>query len=226
MFSITRLFANHVLRPLLKKYLEQERIVHYKGITISVLPGVFHPGFFFSTKYVLQYLLQFPLANKSLLEPGAGSGLISFVAEQNGAIVTATDLSLKAIENLQMNKSKLNSSITILKSDLFDQIPVIQYDFVVINPPYYPKQPVTEAEIAWYCGTEFQYFEKLFSGLKNYLHPESKTLMVLSEDCDIRRIIDIAAKHHFIMKRTGEKKFWWEWNYLFEIERNEATESV
>ena len=226
MYSITRLFANHVIKPLLKNYLAQERTSSYKGITIKVLPGVFHPGFFFSSKYLLQYLLQFPLANKRVLELGAGSGLLSFAAEKNGAFVTATDLSAKAIENLQLNKSMMKSSITILKSDLFAHIPVMQFDFVAINPPYYPKQPVTESEIAWYCGTDFQYFEKLFSGLTNFLHPASKTLMVLSEDCDIIRINLIAAKNHFIMKVVNKKKFLWEWNYLFEIERNDAIDSA
>ena len=120
----------------------------------------------------------------------------------------------------------MKSSITVLKSDLFAHIPVMQFDFVAINPPYYPKQPVTESEIAWYCGTDFQYFEKLFLGLTNFLHPASKTLMVLSEDCDIIRINLIAAKNHFIMKVVNKKKFLWEWNYLFEIERNDAIDSA
>ena len=39
-------FLNRFYKPLLQKYLEKERKYRYKDIRISVLPGVFHPGFF------------------------------------------------------------------------------------------------------------------------------------------------------------------------------------
>ncbi len=209
--------AQHLFRPLLKKYLAKERRYHYDGISISVLPGVFHPGLFFSTKYLLQHILQFDLKNHSLLEPGAGSGLISFVAEKQGAIVTASDISSTAVQNLQLNKAALKANVEVIQSDLFDSIAFPAFDFIVINPPYYPKEAATEEARAWYCGANYEYFEKLFSGIHPFMHADTKTLMVLSEECDIDRIKNIAEKNKCNMKEVSRKKFWWEWSYIFEV---------
>lgn len=217
MKSIPKFIAHHALRPLLERYLGKERTYRYGNLSIRVLPGVFHPGFFFSTKFLMKYLLQFPLEKKSLLELGAGSGLIAFVAETKGALITATDLSTVAIENLLLNKSILKSSCTVIHSDLFDKIPAQQFDFIVINPPYYSGQPGTDAALAWYCGVDFEYFKKLFLQLLQFIHSETKVLMVLSEDCDLAQIKNIALVNGFIMKETKRKKIWWEWNYIFEV---------
>ena len=45
-----------ILYPASEKYLSKERSYRYKDISILVFPGVFHPGFFFSTKILLKYL--------------------------------------------------------------------------------------------------------------------------------------------------------------------------
>lgn len=213
-----------LVRPIVQWYLKRERSYHYQGITLHVSPGVFHPGLFFSTKFLLQYLSGLDLQGKTFLEPGAGTGLISFFAEKKGAVVTSSDLSNLAIENLQKNKSLLQSKNSIVKSDLFDEIPLQTFDFIVINPPYYPGNPSSESQLAWYCGSEFEYFEKLFSQLSGFIHPFSKIILVLSEDCDNMRISSIAAKNHFLLQERLRKKFWWEWNYIYEVVRANGKE--
>jgi len=214
---VIKLFASKFFRPVLKRYLSKERTYCYEGICIKILPGVFHPAFFFSTKFLLNYLSQFDLKGKKVLEPGAGSGLISFVAERQGAEVTASDLSGAAIKGLQFNKEKLRSKITIIKSDLFDHVAVQQFDFIIINPPYFPKNPVTDSQLAWYCGEHFEYFEKLFLQLNPVGKSFCKIIMILSEECDILTIEKIAAARGFILKESMRKKFLWEWNFIFEI---------
>ena len=209
--------TGRLIRPLVQWYLKRERTYHYRGITVHVSPGVFHPGLFFSTKFLLQYLAPFDLKGKALLELGAGTGLISIFAEKKGAVVTSSDLSNLAIENLKKNKSLLQSKNNIVKSDLFDEIPLQLFDFIVINPPYYPGNASSESQLAWYCGSDFQYFEKLFSQLSGFIHPFSKVILVLSEDCDNMRISSIAGKNHFLVEQRLRKRFWWEWNYIFEI---------
>jgi release factor glutamine methyltransferase len=222
MKSPFKIVAHHVVRPLLQTYLSKERTYRYQKITIRVLPGVFHPGFFFSTKILLGYLESISLQKKKVLELGAGSGLISFFAEQKGAMVTASDLSKKVIENLTINKSALRSAVTIVESNLFDRIPDQPFDIIIINPPYYAKQPTDEAMLAWYCGEHFEYFEKLFSQLGKFIHGQSKVFMILSEDCDVIQIQKMADAHAMSMKEIFRKKTWWEWNYIFEI-TSEAT---
>ena len=51
---------------------------------------------------------------------------------------------------------------------MFDKIEKVNFDYIVINPPYFPKNPKSEKEFAWFCGSDFEYFKKLFSQLKDY----------------------------------------------------------
>jgi release factor glutamine methyltransferase len=95
---------------------------------------------------------------------------------------------------LEENNKRLGLNVRIIESDLFDKLPQQAVDFVVINPPYYPKNPLNDSERAWYCGAEFEYFEKLFSQLNNHIQSSTIVLMSLSEDCDIQKISKIALR--------------------------------
>jgi len=211
-YLTTRLY-----KPLLVKYLSATRTYTYKGIRLVIPPAVFHPGFFFSTRLLLRYVATLALQNKSFLEPGAGSGLISLYAARKGAIVTATDINPVAISFLENNRHINRLQIEIIQSDLFTQIPEQAFDIIAINPPYYKKQPRTAAEYAWYCGERGEYFEHLFKGLRNYIHPQSVVLMVLCDGCDIQMIKDIAAQYGFKLNCVQTKKNWVEVNFIFEI---------
>jgi hypothetical protein len=43
--------------------------------------------------------------------------------------------------------------------------------------------------------------------------------MILSEDCDIKTISDIAEKNSFRFNELKRKRKWGEWNFLYRIER-------
>src|SRR5437762_5716651 len=159
-------------QPLLKKYLSKTRAYTYKNIRMQVPSSVFHPGFFFSTHLLLDQIKRGSLKNKKLLEPGAGSGLISIYAAQRGAIVTATDINPVAVECLRENSRENNVQIDILRSDLFDEIPSQLFDIIVINPPYYKKDPQSYSDYAWNCGSNGEYFKKLLAQLGGYIHSE------------------------------------------------------
>ena len=224
MRSITRKFVKRILHPFLSRlqnwYLSKPRWYKYQGIHIKILPTVFHPGYLLSTKILLNYLLQLDLQNKNLLELGAGSGMISMIAVQNGALVTASDINPLSIKSMQnsLEKNKLNGSL--LLSDLFQNIPIQIFDFVLINPPYYPKTPQNFQEMAFFCGANFEYFEKLFQQMGDYMNEHSKVLMILSEDCDIDKITAIASINHFELNVVHKTKTLGELNFIFEIRRS------
>lgn len=213
---IKKIFAG-TIQPIIAKKIYRTSYYKWKDITLRIPPGVFHPKYFFSTKYLLKYVLQLDIKNKNLLELGAGNGLISIACAKQGAKVTATDVSKRVIETLHENTKSNKAEITIIESDLFDQIPKQQFDIIAINPPYYPKTPKNELEKAWYCGEHFEYFEKLFYQLKLYLHGETILLMVLSEDCNLEKIFAIAKKNGFNFTLAQSKTFYWEKNFIFNI---------
>lgn len=212
-----KLAGSSVLIPLVKYYLRQDRNYSCKGISIKVLSGVFHPGLYFSTRVLMNYIGRLDLTGRTFLELGAGTGLISLFAAKKGAIVCASDISPRAILNLQLNAALNNLPITILSSDLFDNFPAQTFDFMAIQPPFYPKDPVTFEDYAWYCGREFDFYRKLFRQLENFRHPQSQIFMILSDDCEIESIKQIAVSNGFGLRKVFEKKVLWEWNFIFGI---------
>lgn len=203
-----------------KKYFQKPRAYNYKQIRGTVLPGVFYPHFTISTKLLMQFLEVQNLNNKSLLELGCGTGLISVLAAQKGGIVTSSDINPAALENVRLNALNNQVELTAIESDLFQNLATKKFDFIVINPPYYPKEAKTKAEEAWFCGLDFEYFQKLFFSLESHLIPESKVYMILSEDCELDRIKAIAKDHEFDFKLELQTRKWGEENYIFSISKD------
>lgn len=204
-------------KPLLTRYLSRIREYSYGNIHLQIPPQVFHPGFFFSTKLLLQYISALSLQGQHFLELGAGSGLISIHAAKKGAVVTATDINAVAIEYLKKNSRQNEIELTIIQSDLFTHISEQLFDIIAINPPYYKKKPLAEKDYAWYCGENGEYFQELFDKLENYIHKNSIVLMVLSEECDIDMISKIASDRSFALQRKITKKSVWEYLYIYQI---------
>jgi len=203
-------------KPVIFWYLRKPRNFNYRGLRIKVFPGVFHPGLFISTKYLLRFIETLPIKNASLLELGAGSGAVGFYAEQLGAHTSLTDISERVVKGLEYNKKQLGSKAHIVQSDLFDNVSNF-FDFIIVNPPYYPKTPKSEEEMAWFCGENFEYFQRFFSGLKAHLNTNGKCYMILSEDCEIATIKEIGTKQGFEVSMVSEKRILREWNYIFLI---------
>jgi len=215
--KIKNRISHLVLQPLAKWYLAKDRSYSYKGLKLIVKKGVFHPGLFFSTKYLCEFVSKIDLQDKKFLELGSGSGLLSLVASRQGAIVTATDINQIALENVRINAQNNSLILETIYSDLFDSLPAeTTFDYFFINPPYYPKNPQNDSEAAWYCGDEFQYFKKLFLQLPSRI-TNSTCYMILSEDCDLVSIQKIANTNLLDMTLIEKKRIAYEWNYIFQI---------
>ena len=222
MRSIVKYIIAKTYKPLLIKYLAVTRWYSYKGIALEIPPAVFHPGFFYSTKILLRYLKHKQLLQKTFLELGAGSGLISIYAAQKGAHVTATDINPVAIDCIRKNARLNHVSFSIINSDLFKQIPRQSFDMVVINPPYYKKDPVSNVDYAWYCGENGEYFENLFKDLEKYMHEHTEVFMVLCDGCDMQMIHQFAIQNGFTMHSVYTKNTIVEKNFVFKIEHSNA----
>jgi len=215
--TVIRHIVSRTYKPLLDKYLSSTRLYKYQGLTLEVPSDVFHPGFFFSTKLLLSYLKQLDLSNRSFLELGCGSGLLSIVAAKRNARVTATDINPIAVKAAQANGRKNGVELHVIESDLFNRIPIQQFDVIAINPPYYKKAPLTNRDFAWLCGENGEYFSGLFAGLKEYIHASSVVLMVLFEGCDLVMIEQFAAANGFELRCVHSRQNLLEKNFIFQI---------
>jgi len=215
--NIRKKALENTLRPYLKWYLSKKRTYKYRNLSLIIFPGVFHPGFFLSTQLLLQFLETIHVSGKKVLELGAGSGLISLHLAQREATVFASDISPSAIKNIRENALNNKLQVNVIQSDIFDNMTLQKFDLIIVNPPYYPYDPASESEYAWYCGRNFQYFKRLFSQISNHINPDSEIYMILSEDCDLDSITKIALSEQLTMTMVLSKRKWWEWNYIYKI---------
>jgi release factor glutamine methyltransferase len=206
------------LQRFIKHYFKKSRSYRYQDIRVIVNPGVFFPHFTLSTKLLLEFLENHSLTHKTFLELGCGTGLVSVFAAKNGAIVTASDINPAAIENATLNAKKNKVEIKAVLSDLFVAIPQQHFDYIIINPPYYPKAPKNSAEQAWFCGQNFEYFEALFPQLGEYFNNEGQAYMILSEDCKFENISAIALKNNLKFETVFKKQKWGEISFIYRIE--------
>lgn len=112
--------------------------VNYRGRDFIVLPGVFSPAVFKNTYFFADHIET--VLGESFLEIGSGTGLIAVMAALNGATkVIATDINPCAVANTQANAElhKVAEKLTVLKSDIFTEIPQGQkFDTIFWNVPF------------------------------------------------------------------------------------------
>ncbi|TGD57290.1 methyltransferase [Flavobacterium humi] len=218
-----RKLVQKIISPFLKKtstlYLSRPRKYKYKDLCVWVEPSVFPPFITISTKLLLEFLETLSLEKKTFLELGCGCGIISILAAKKGAKTTASDINMIALEALRKNAKDNETQIEILYSDLFDGLQHKSFDCIVINPPYYPKNPDSVAEKAWFCGEHFEYFEKLFAQLPDFTTQKNEVYMILSEDCKTDVIFAIAEKNGLAAKCILEKTVFKEINYIYKISK-------
>jgi release factor glutamine methyltransferase len=193
----------------------------YQDITVKLNAEIFPPKFTISTKLLLKYIEKINLNHKSFLELGCGSGIIALFAKSRGANVFASDINLTALEYLKKASKANKLQIKIIASNLFEDIPKQHFDYIFINPPYYPKNAENVKESAWFCGENFEYFEQLFDQLKAVSF--SDVIMILSEDCNLKAIKNIALKHGFNLSIIENHTKFREKNFIYSINENHTT---
>jgi release factor glutamine methyltransferase len=220
MRRLYRLFWLPLYRRWALRHIRQERLFQYSPMKLIIPPGVFHPGIYFSTPILLDFLQQADFKGKRVLDVGTGSGALGIYAALKGAIATAIDINPQAVETARLNAARNGlkavehaPGMIARYSDLFDEVPRQVFDFILINPPFYAIQPENNAEHAFYAGPELAYFDKLFRQMPAYMTDTTRVWMILSEDCDFRIITAWAARYGlelpvvFTRKKWGERLF-------------------
>ena len=217
--SILKRITKPFLNAGLKFYYRKPRKYSYQNIDVLVHPEVFPPHLTLSTKILLDFISEMDLQNKTFLELGCGCGIISLLASKKGAKVTASDINRTALEYLKIASEENKLEVECIYSNLFENLKGKQFDYIIINPPYYPNQPKNTKEQAWFCGENFEYFENLFQQLAKYISEENKTYMILSEDCNIKKITHIASENNLVFEIIFTKKKIEEINTIYQIKK-------
>lgn len=107
----------------------------FMGLSFSVNEHVLIPRQ--DTEILVEEVLRNLHDGFSILDMCTGSGCIvlSLLHYSNGCQATAVDISEKAIEVAEKNADALQKKVTLIQSDLFENV-TGQYDIIVSNPPY------------------------------------------------------------------------------------------
>ncbi len=144
------------------------------------------------TETLVEHVLPY-VKGKSVLDMCTGSGCIAVSLKKLGdaAVCEAADLSEKALKIASYNIAHNNVEVTLIQSDMFENIHK-KYDMIVSNPPYIPKKVIEELEpevkehepyMALEGGDDGLSFYRILSKeAKNYLRESGRLVMEIGYD--------------------------------------------
>lgn len=210
-----RRLYRHLWLPLYRRWAMRQMarpgVWHWGPLRLEVPVGVFHPGLFFSTPILLRFLQHIDFQQKIALDVGAGSGALALGAALSGAESWAVDVNPLAVETARRNATANGLTVTVLESDLFGALPPdLRFDYLLVNPPYYAQAASDVAERAFFAGENGTYFRRFFVEVRPHCHPNTRIWMVLSEDCDLPEIAQLAQQAGFNQRLAHQQKHWGE----------------
>jgi release factor glutamine methyltransferase len=203
-------------QPLYKLYSASLRTWRYGDLDLLVLPGVFHPGWFVTSRILLHTIEKTPLSGKRFLELGCGTGTQACRAAQLGAVAWASDVTPVACNNVRINAERNGLEVRVVASDLFAQFPEgVAFDYIFVNPPFLAQYPEEERDFAFCAGEEYEYYICLFQELHQRLTEQGQLIMALAQSCELERILEIADLEGIKYRCVSTERRWAETNYLY-----------
>jgi release factor glutamine methyltransferase len=199
-----------IYRVFALRYVQKTRQWRSHGIQLEVPAGVFHPGIYFSTPIFMDFLQHIDFQRKKVLDIGTGSGALAIFAAKKGAITIGVDINPLAVATARKNAASNHLSFPVIESDLFNGVPEGQFDYLLVNPPYYPKEAKNDTEKAFFAGEGLSYFTRFFVESRPFIAPNTTIWMILSEDCNWDFIVEQARLAGFEDAVVYEKRHWGE----------------
>jgi release factor glutamine methyltransferase len=114
---------------------------HYNSLKIFTHPQVYEPA---EDTFLLIDSISIN-ENQTVLEIGAGTGIIALSCAQKGATVICSDINPYAVtiiqRNINENRDKLKGSIEVRRGYLFQVLKKDEsFDIIIFNPPYLPTR--------------------------------------------------------------------------------------
>lgn len=196
---------NRIIYTFIRLYYRRTRTINFRSLKIQLLPTVFHPNLYLTTETLLDFLLTIDLKGKSTLELGCGSGAISlYLSKFRGVKAHVSDINPSAISGIDINSQNHKLNIVSYHSDLFIKIPRIDFDIVILNPPFFNDRITSVDEYAFNTGDDFQYFKNLTAQLLQRRNTIRVIYMILTKKSDINQILSEFSKVNFIVTQIHE----------------------
>jgi len=183
-----------------------------------LVPSVFHPRLYLTTETLLDYLLSLNLARKTLLELGCGSGAISlYLAKYKEVDMHSSDINPLAVSGLIANIDQLQLNVKTYQSDLFDNIPNVKFDTIIINPPFFDNPIESVDQYAFNTGKDFLYFKNLSAQLLIRKATIGDTYLILTNKCKLEAILSHFPQEYFSINLKIKKKCFGETHLIYQM---------
>ena len=173
--------------------------------SLVVLPNVFSPKYFTDSLWFAEMLPKI-VGQKSLLEVGSGTGIISLYCANNGATVEATDINPDASRNTKINAARNHLPIKVYNGDMFASIPQEKkYDFIFWNHPFNNwDRPVDEMLLRAGLDQHYAGLENYVRGARQFLTDEGGLLLGTGDMADTKAIERIASENNYKLQLLEE----------------------
>ena len=166
------------------------------GVSLVVLPDVFHPGLFFSSKLLAEVVGREPLEGKLVLEVGTGSGFLALLAARRAQRTVGTDINPEAARALKINAllNHLEDKVEARQGDLFASVTGERFDVIIFNPPYFAGEAKDLWEHSWRDVNQVR--ARFVAEAAGYLRPGGRVL-VSDSDIAVDRLDRVVQRRRF-----------------------------
>lgn len=185
-----------------RRRLSRDDAIRLFDFSLVIPQTVFHPSLFHTSRFLGEYISSIDLRGISALDIGCGSGIISLIAARAGASVAGVDINPKAVEATRNNAARNNLAKSVIPylGDLYEPVANRRFDYVFMNPPFYPGEPKDPADHAWRSGKEFDFLRRLARLSVDHLTPSGQIVYVLSSDADVEHISALLRAQGFSIR--------------------------
>ncbi len=180
----------------------------YEDLILVVPEEVYEPRE--DSFLIAQEIKKINLKNKTVLEIGVGSGILSLIAAKTAKKIVSVDINNSAVIAAQKNSERNQiKNIEVLKSDLFEKIKD-KFDLIIFNPPYVPSEEVSEIQDkSWSGGNSGrEETDRFLAQFNFYLRKGGQILLLQSSLSNIELTLKKLEK--FNPKVIASTKLAWE----------------
>lgn len=167
--------------------------------------------------FLLAHALKSRVTGKSVLDMGAGSGILSETAlKAKAKSVSAADIDPEVIAYL---KKKYGRSIQVIHSNLFQNVRG-SFDIIVCNPPYLPddvREDVESKRVTTGGKKGDEWILRFLKQAPQHLAKNGTILLLLSSLTPRKKILALFKRQKFTQKVIAEKRLFFEKLEVWEI---------
>ncbi|MEF8832509.1 MAG: HemK2/MTQ2 family protein methyltransferase [Candidatus Thermoplasmatota archaeon] len=186
-----------------------------KELDTETYEGVYAPS---DDTYLLLSIIDVE-GNEKVLEIGCGSGIVSLHCSARGCEVLSVDRDENALKNTKSNAEKNDLNVSVRKSNLFSNITEGDWDIIIFNPPYLPKDKFLSEDDRWDGGERGdEIVVKFLERAKDYLKRDGKVFTCYSSLSPTERIEEVIEERYEIDK-IEQKDFFFETLYCVRLNK-------